>query len=115
MKKNKSYLTKNKYNLSNTSLSNKGEFEPTKNFNNLKKYETKMVKTNFDYSNKPDENIIINTDYNNINRKEIKYCNTEKKNNKKNNYNYFYSNQYVKHYKNFNMRNNYNEEEKKKK
>ena len=32
-----------------------------------------MVKTNFDYSNKPDENIIINTDYNNINRKEIKY------------------------------------------
>ena len=49
---------------------------------------------------------------NNINRKEIKYCNTEKKNNKKNNYNYFYSNQYVKHYKNFNMRNNYNEEEK---
>ena len=112
MKKNKSYLTKNKYNLSNKSLSNKGEFEPTKNFNNLKKYETKMVKTNFDYSNKPDENIIINTDYNNINRKEIKYCNTEKKNNKKNNYNYFYSNQYVKHYKNFNMRNNYNEEEK---
>ena len=112
LKKNKSHLVKNKYNLTNKSLSIKGDLVPTKNFNNLKKYETKIIETNFDYSNKLDENVNLNINtnkYNNINKREIKYYNSEKKENKKNNYTYYYSNQYVKNYK---YNNKYNEEEK---
>ena len=109
LRKNKSYSINNKYNLINKSLSNKGNLiTPKKNeekkYNNLKKYETKIIKTNFDYSNKLDENI----NYNNLNKKEIKYYNTDKNFNKKiSNYNYYNSNN---NKINYNLRDKYKEE-----
>ena len=105
MKKNKSYLNS----ITDKSISekensiNKSQKKP---LNNLKKYETKIIKTYFDYSNNLEN-------YNNINRKEIKYCNTDKKNNnyKINNYNYYDSSQHIQKY-NFkcNLRDKFNEE-----
>jgi len=109
MKKNKSYLNYNKYAITDKSISekensiNKSQKKP---LNNLKKYETKMIKTYFDYSNNLEN-------YNNINRKEIKYCNTDKKNNnyKINNYNYYDSSQHFQKYNfKYNLRDKFNEE-----
>ena len=83
IKKNKSYLINIKNSISNKSLSIKGDLIPI---------------------NKKDNNVI--EDYNNIKRKEVKYCKTEKKNNNKiSNYNYYNSNQHVQNYNfNYNLR-----------
>ena len=71
----------------------------------VKRYETKVIKTYFDYGNKLEN-------YNNINRKEIKYCNTDKKN-KLSNYNYYNSSQHIQNYNyNYNLRDKYKEEAK---
>ena len=108
IKKNKSYSNYNKYNiLLDKSITIKNDYinkSQKKSFNNLKKYETKIIKTYFDYGNKFDN-------YNNINRKEIKYCNTDKKNNISN-YNYYNSSQHIQNYNyNYNLRDRYKKEE----
>ena len=108
LKKNKSYSNYNKYNiLIDKSISIKDDFinkSQKKPLNNLKKYETKVIKTYFDYGNKLEN-------YNNINRKEIKYCNTDKKN-KLSNYNYYNSSQHIQNYNyNYNLRDRYKKEE----
>ena len=109
MKKNKSYSNYNKYNIlidKNTSADgNNVNKSQIKILNNLKKYETKMVKTYFDYGNNLEN-------YNNTNRKEIKYCNTDRsKNNKMSNYNYYNSSQHIHNY-NYNLRDKFKEETK---
>lgn len=95
LKKNKTYLINIKNSFSNKSLSVKGDLIP------INKKEI---------NNKKDNNII--DDYNNVKRKEVKYCKTEKKYNKKiNNYNYYNSNQHVQNYNfNYNLRDKQKEE-----
>ena len=116
IKTNKSYIIKEKQNLlkdNNPSIklnlfySNKTK----KPIINLKKYNTQIVKTNYNYDN----NYFINNNYNNLKRVDTKYLNTEKKTNKKiNNYNYYNSNQNLKNYKyKYNLTKAFNDEEQK--
>ena len=112
LRKNKSHLINDKYTLSNKSLSFKGDLITPKKketkITSSKKFETKTIKTNFDYSNKLDKN--MNNYYNNINRKEIKYYNSDKNFQKKmNNYNYYNSNQNI---INYNLRDKYRQQAK---
>ena len=103
------YSSKKGYNSINNNLQKNNSHLMDNNKYNFKKYEAKIIKTNFDYSNKLEEN--ANKNYNNLNRKEIKHYNTDKKNNiNVNNYNYYNSKQGIKHY---NLRDKCKKEEQK--
>ena len=103
------YSSKKGYNSINNNLQKNNSHLMDNNKYNFKKYEAKIIKTNFDYSNKLEEN--ANEKFNNVNRKEIKHYNTDKKNNiNLNNYNYYNSKQGIKHY---NLRDKCKKEEQK--
>ena len=103
------YLNKKNNNSINNNLPNNKSHLMDNNKYNFQKYEAKTIKTNFNYSNKFEEN--ENDKFNNVHRKEIKHFNTDKKYNMKlNNYNYYNANQGIKHY---NLRDKCKKEEQK--